>query len=64
MGPDIAMCSNEECDRKDTCYRFTAVPNPYRQSYAMFNHEDCDNYIECRSKGQQKRLDIQCEGER
>jgi len=30
---DITMCSNEDCEQKETCYRYTAKPNPYRQSY-------------------------------
>jgi len=31
--PDITMCSGKGCDIKQDCYRFTAEPNPYRQSY-------------------------------
>lgn len=31
--PDIAMCNGQGCEQKDKCYRFTATPNPYRQSY-------------------------------
>ena len=30
---DIIMCNDKECDRKDKCYRYTAKPNEYRQSY-------------------------------
>lgn len=30
---DITMCDRKECPSKDKCYRFTAEPNPYRQSY-------------------------------
>ncbi|WZE63565.1 hypothetical protein PANI_CDS0045 [Maribacter phage Panino] len=41
--PDISMCSNHTCLRKEDCYRFTATPNPYRQSYARFQpHADGD----------------------
>ena len=57
--PDISLCQNEECYRKDTCYRYIAEPS-YRQSYGNFT-EPCDMYIECKNKGQKKRLDIQCE---
>ena len=65
MSPDIAMCKNKNCSKKDTCYRYKAKPNPYRQSYMSFGEdgESCYAYIECKSKGQKKRLDIQCEGE-
>lgn len=32
---DITMCKGGNCFRKNTCYRFTAKPNEYRQSYFM-----------------------------
>ena len=63
MSPDIAMCQNEVCAKKLSCYRYIAVPDPYRQSYAMFDADGCDSYIECKSKEQKKRLDVQCEEE-
>ena len=31
--PDISMCLGGDCHQKDRCYRYTAEPNPYRQSY-------------------------------
>lgn len=58
--PDITMCSGEKvsgcailsCPMKDTCYRHTAKPNEYRQSYFMkapFMYDEdvlfCDHYI-------------------
>jgi len=47
--PDIAMCSNTNCPSNKTCYRFTAKPNPYMQSYGVFTPEiktdKCDYYI-------------------
>ena len=30
---DISKCDGKGCPRKDTCYRYTAPANPYRQSY-------------------------------
>lgn len=30
---DIAMCHGETCAYKDQCYRHTAQPNPYMQSW-------------------------------
>lgn len=33
--PDITMCSGQDCLIKAKCYRFRALPNPYRQSYFM-----------------------------
>jgi hypothetical protein len=29
---DITKCSGKECPHKETCYRFTATANKYRQS--------------------------------
>ena len=32
---DICKCYGTGCPFKDSCYRFTAEANPYRQSYFM-----------------------------
>lgn len=34
--PDISMCKNMHCPLKETCYRFTASPSIYGQSYSDF----------------------------
>lgn len=31
--PDISMCEGGNCPVKDSCYRYLAKPNEYRQSY-------------------------------
>jgi hypothetical protein len=31
--PDITMCKGEGCIQREGCYRFTAKPSEYRQSY-------------------------------
>jgi hypothetical protein len=31
--PDITMCKGEGCEIKSTCYRFTAKPSEFMQSY-------------------------------
>ena len=31
--PDITMCTGYVCPLRDSCYRFTATPSEYRQSY-------------------------------
>lgn len=31
--PDISMCFGKDCPMKESCYRFTAKPNEYSQSY-------------------------------
>lgn len=33
--PDITMCSNNECERKENCYRHNATPD-HLQSYSDF----------------------------
>jgi len=47
--PDISMCIAQTCPSKDKCYRFRAIPNPYRQSYTLFKPDEgkmkCDNFI-------------------
>lgn len=42
--PDITMCVNSECELKEKCYRFRAVPG-IRQSYSLFfGGKDCGLY--------------------
>ena len=44
---DISMCRNTKCKSKETCYRFKAKANEYRQTYAGFapkEGEDKCNY--------------------
>jgi hypothetical protein len=38
--PDISMCRNEKCKFKEECYRFTAKPDEFRQSYGTFKCKD------------------------
>ena len=48
--PDISMCLNASCPLQKDCYRYTAPPNPYRQSYAGFKFTEengkpkCENF--------------------
>jgi len=46
--PDISMCSNRKCPSSKYCYRFTATPSEFRQSYADFTvnegDDKCDNF--------------------
>ena len=30
---DITMCEGQTCEKKETCYRFKAPVNEYRQAY-------------------------------
>ena len=42
------MCKGEDCKLKESCYRFTAIPNEYSQSYFIVVPIDkngyCDEY--------------------
>ena len=46
---DGTMCSGKNCPLSNTCYRFTAKANKFRQSYFVeppYNKElnECDHY--------------------
>lgn len=47
--PDITMCISEECPVCDLCYRHTAEPSKYRQSYSNFfkgdDADECENFV-------------------
>lgn len=47
MSPDITLCQGTNCPHKETCYRFTATPNEYRQAYfteAPIKDGKCEMY--------------------
>jgi hypothetical protein len=47
--PDITMCDGKNCDLSLTCYRYTAKPNEYRQSYfteSPIENGECEHYWE------------------
>lgn len=55
---DISMCNGKDCTIKETCYRFTAITNPLRQSYAGFKQgEDgkCDDYWDNRPQTKKRK---------
>jgi hypothetical protein len=47
MSPDITMCPGTNCPQREKCYRFTAKPSEYMQSYFMkapIKDGKCDMY--------------------
>lgn len=57
--PDISLCRNTTCPLREKCYRATAIPNEYGQSYTIFNlNEDgtCNWFLE--NKGYEKDEEI------
>jgi len=46
---DITMCKGSGCRARNHCYRFTATPDPYRQSWFVQtpgSNKKCDYYYE------------------
>lgn len=42
--PDISMCFGEDCKKRDNCYRYTAKPYEFMQSYMMPDPENCEHF--------------------
>lgn len=45
--PDITMCEGRDCPIKESCYRYTAKPNEFRQSYFVdtpYKDGECEHY--------------------
>jgi len=61
--PDISMCSNNNCIKANRCYRFIAIPNPYRQSYGEFSQDPCEYFIDVRGDFNQTAFDLEDESE-
>lgn len=48
---DISMCNDIFCPVKDNCYRFTAEPSYFTQSYSNFTYTDkCDHFLNNKNK--------------
>ena len=46
---DITMCEGKNCDLSITCYKYTATPSQYRQSYfteSPIENGECEHYWE------------------
>ena len=59
---DITMCKGQDCLLRESCYRYTAPANPYRQSY--FLTEPLDEIGDCKEwvdNGKELIDDEQCE---
>jgi hypothetical protein len=41
------MCDNKDCPLRESCYRFTATPSKYMQTYADFEFTTKDGITEC-----------------
>lgn len=47
---DITMCNGGNCPNKESCYRYTAIPNTYWQSYFIGypEHEVEGDKVDCK----------------
>lgn len=68
--PDISMCKNAACPDKESCFRWTAEPNPAWQSYSFFEgpagNQACRSFIknieyssECHSGPSDQKVDLE-----
>lgn len=46
--PDITMCNNADCLKKENCWRYMAEPSPFYQSFFEYPARDCvqKDYLE------------------
>ena len=47
---DMCACSNYECPKRGTCYRFLIDATKFGQTYSKFDEKDCERYIEVKGK--------------
>ena len=49
---DIAMCENSKCPKAQDCYRFTATPDEWRQTYILIEEvgDDCKHFWDNRRR--------------
>jgi len=48
--PDISMCSQKSCKKREHCYRYRAIPSPYWQSYMGPDPENCEHFWDMREE--------------
>lgn len=41
---DICKCSGENCDKRETCFRYLAKDGYYQSYFSMPNSKDCKSY--------------------
>lgn len=43
---DITMCNGKGCDKKESCYRFTAKPSKYQSQFVEppIQNGECEEY--------------------
>lgn len=57
--PDISMCLGNGCPLKQTCYRYRAKPNEFRQTYFTtppYKEKECDYHWQYQEPNEQVLL--------
>jgi hypothetical protein len=59
---DISKCLGTGCDKKESCYRFTAPSNPYWQSVTPYYKQleeggECDSFWDNSGRKNTRRVD-------
>ena len=49
--PDIEMCQKSECKKRESCYRYRAVPSDPHQWYSEFDPKACGSYMAIEPEG-------------
>lgn len=60
---DITKCNGDKCRVREECYRYTAEPKEYGQSYfaptpVSDSHVGCDHYIDNWFRGNNGRTEV------
>jgi len=45
MAIDMCACDNNECSKRQSCYRYLIDATTFGQTYAKFEEKDCSHYI-------------------
>lgn len=53
--PDISMCSGDNCEKKETCYRFTAKPGEWQSYLRIDDPANCEMYLESKKKTKSRK---------
>ena len=48
--PDITMCKNNDCSKKDSCYRFKTIPDEYQSYFVDKMDWPCEYYCKTNEK--------------
>lgn len=54
--PDFSMCLDHKCPSRESCHRYTAIPDGYRQCFADFEREKGEEKCEYYWKVEVERL--------